>query len=227
MRRRVQFLTREEELALALRWRDSRDLLARDKLITSHMPLVEKMARTFARKSPGVEQDALVSEGVVGLMTAVDKFAPDLGFRLATYAQFWVKASIQDFLVRYASTVRGGLSSKDKREFFAGQRGMVVYSMNARLEEGGDEWGDSFIDEGALPDEMAEQAIDGERRSKALHGAVKRLKPRERSIIKGRFLSDEEVTLDTLGQRFGVSKERIRQIQNAELDKVREAMGAA
>lgn len=227
MRRPVQFLTRDEEMDLARRWRDHGDIRARDRIIVCHQPLADKFARKFARIYQTVDECDLASEGTIGIMKAVRDFDPSRGIRFATYAQYWIKAQITDFILRNASVVRNGMTAEAKREFFAGNPTAITYSMNVHLVENGDEWGDSLPDEGPLPDEVAQMAIDGDRRSAALHSAIKRLKPRERSIVQARFLSDEDVTLDDMGRLFGISKERIRQIQNVALGKVRAAMGAA
>ncbi len=259
---RAPFLEREEERALAVRWRDQRDQDALHRLTSAHMRLVIAMAGRF--RNYGLPAADLIQEGNVGLLEAASRFEPDRDVRFSTYATWWIRASMQDYILRNWSIVRGGTSSNQKALFFnlrrlraklsrQGQERMShdvygeiatalgvpvadVAAMDARLsgpdtslnaavgdaDESGAERMDFLKDTAPLPDEVVGDTIDSERRRKWLRSALRVLNERELRILKERRLRDSEsVTLETLGGRLGISKERVRQIENRALEKVR------
>ena len=258
------FLSREEEHALALRWRDTRDQRALDRLTSAHMRLVIAVAVRF--RHYGLSASDLIQEGHIGLLEAAARFEPDREVRFSTYATWWIRASMQDFVLRNWSIVRGGTSSGQKSLFFnlrrlrakllqeAGSAGTAditgriaetlgvsradVAAMEARLsgadmslnatvgesEGSASERQDFLVDEAPLPDEAVGESIDGERRLKWLRAAMGSLSDRELSILRERRLRDDAVTLEALGARMGISKERVRQIENRAIEKLRRVL---
>lgn len=258
------FLSREEEHALALRWRDARDQQALDRLTSAHMRLVIAVAVRF--RHYGLSASDLIQEGHIGLLEAAARFEPDREVRFSTYATWWIRASMQDFVLRNWSIVRGGTSSGQKSLFFnlrrlrakllqeAGSAGTAditgriaetlgvsradVAAMEARLsgadmslnapvgesEGSASERQDFLVDEAPLPDEAVGESIDGERRLKWLRAAMGSLSDRELSILRERRLRDDAVTLEALGARMGISKERVRQIENRAIEKLRRVL---
>ena len=258
------YLTRENEHALAVRWRDNRDQDALDQLTRAHMRLVIAIAARF--RNYGLPVPDLVQEGHVGLLEAAARFEPEREVRFSTYATWWIRASIQDFVLRNWSIVRGGTSSAQKALFFnlrrlrmriaqrmqqepdldlhaeiaaaVGVQKADVVTMEARLsgpdmslnapvsdeEAGGANRGDFFADTGPLPDELVGDAIDGERRFEWLQSALTVLSERELRILRDRRLSEEGETLEALGTKLGISKERVRQIENRALEKLKKAL---
>ena len=258
------YLEREEEHELALKWVEGRDQQALHKLASAHMRLVISVAAKFRRY--GLTMSDLVQEGHVGLLEAAARFDPHRGFRFSTYATWWIRASVQDFILRNWSIVRGGTSSSQKSLFFSLRRlraqiersgepansqelyrqlseaiGVSVsdvermdarlsgndMSLNATLAddgEGGSQRQDYLADDAPLPDEAVETMIDGERRKLWLADALNTLNARERKIIHSRRLSDDGATLEELGSELGISKERVRQIENRALEKLRETL---
>ncbi|HSI39087.1 MAG TPA: RNA polymerase factor sigma-32 [Xanthobacteraceae bacterium] len=268
---REPFLARDEEHDLARRWAEARDTEALHKLIRSHMRLVLALAQRF--RSYGLPMADLAQEGHVGLMEAATRFDPGRDVRFSTYATWWIRAAMQDYVLRNWSIVRGGTSSGQKALFFNLRRiraqlerdhsesnaagaaptgtqmrqsiataiGVRVedvarmemrlagpdFSLNAPLgsdEPGGAERQDQLVDEGPLPDEQVSSDIDGERRSKWLQSALRALNEREMRVIRARRLAEEGTTLEALGARLGVSKERVRQIENRAIEKLRRAL---
>ena len=261
------FLSREEEHGLAVKWRQSGDQHALDRLTRAHMRLVMAIAARF--RNYGLSPQDLVQEGHVGLLEAAARFDPDREVRFSTYATWWIRASIQDFVLRNWSIVRGGTSSAQKALFFnlrrlkariaeqaEGQPGLDiqaeiaarvgvsrgdVVAMEARLsgpdfslnapvsdeESGSADRGDFFADTAALPDEVVGEAIDGERRYEWLQSALTVLSERELRILRERRLSDDGETLEALGTKLGISKERVRQIENRALEKLKKALISA
>ncbi len=260
------YLEREEEHELAVRWAEAKDQQALHKLASAHMRLVISVAAKFRKY--GLSMGDLVQEGHVGLLEAAARFDPHRGVRFSTYATWWIRASIQDFILRNWSIVRGGTSSNQKSLFFNLRRLRArisrsgepanshelykelsaaigvsvadVATMDARLsgsdmslnltlsdEENGAERMDFLADNAPLPDENVESVIDGERRTAGLAKAITVLNPRERRIIASRRLSEEGATLEELGDELGISKERVRQIENRALEKLREALTQA
>lgn len=259
------FLEREEERALAARWREASDQEALHKLTTAHMRLVIALASRF--RHYGLPMADLIQEGHVGLLEAAARFEPEREVRFSTYATWWIRASMQDYVLRNWSIVRGGTSSAQKALFFnlrrlrakltrAGDDRMSeeVYaeiaeaigvsrrdvatmdarlsgndaSLNAPIADGDSgnqtEKMDFLVDDGPLQDETVGEAIDAERRVFWLRGALSCLNEREYDILKARRLDEQQVTLETLGGRLGISKERVRQIEGRALEKLRKAL---
>ena len=260
-------LDKEEEQMLALRWRDKSDASAAHKLVTSHLRLVAKLAMKY--RGYGLPLADLVSEGNIGLMKAVRKFDPDLGFRLSTYAMWWIKAAITEYILKSWSMVKLGTVASQKKLFFslrklksrlnildgseltpdqakriskaAGVSTDEVVNMNRRLasrdlslnapmssdEDGGIEFQDALIDERANPERMVAEREEFGHRSALLRDAVQTLPERERRIFTERQLQDDPVTLEELGQAYGISRERVRQLEVRALDKVQAAVKKA
>lgn len=258
------FLSREDEHQLAVLWRDTGDQQALDKLTTAHMRLVIAIAARF--RNYGLPAQDLVQEGHVGLLEAAARFDPEREVRFSTYATWWIRASIQDFVLRNWSIVRGGTSSAQKALFFnlrrlrmriaqragsepdldvhaeiaaaVGVQRADVVTMEARLsgpdmslnapvsdeDSSGASRGDFFADMAPLPDEVVGESIDGERRHEWLQSALTVLSERELRILRERRLSDDGETLEALGTKLGISKERVRQIENRALEKLKKAL---
>lgn len=258
------YLERSEEHDLALRWKDHGDQEAMHRITTAHMRLVISMAMKF--RYFGLSIGDLVQEGYVGLLEAALRFDPDRDVRFSTYASWWIRASIQDYILRNWSIVRGGTSSAQKALFFNLRRlrarlaqgpdtlsGAALYkevsealgvseadvammdsrlsgpdaSLNAPLVDDGGQSADRMdflISNDPLPDEVAGEAIDVERRSSWLKNALGVLNDRELRIIEERRLQDEGATLEALGQTLGISKERVRQIESRAMEKLKVAL---
>ena len=260
--RKFPLLAPEEEYMLAKRWKEHEDSDAAKKLITSHLRLVAKIAMGY--RGYGLPTSEIVAEGNVGLMQAVKRFDPERGFRLATYAMWWIRASIQEFILRSWSLVKIGTTSDQKKLFFnlrkaknkisaieegdmtpehvatlADQLGVSeseVVNMNRRLSgpdsslnaplrsDSESEWQDWLPDE-SLDQEtrMAESQEVAERRE-LLNAALLELPEREREIIRARRLQDDPETLEELSHRFGISRERVRQIEVRAFDRLQKSM---
>ncbi len=260
--RRFPMLTAEQETDLALRWRDHRDREAMTQLIGSHLRLVVTIARRHA--GYGLPVSDLISEGHLGLMHAVAKFDPDRGVRFSTYATWWIRAGIQEYVLRSWSLVKMGTTAAQKKLFFNLRRlknrleafeqgdlqpdtvesiareldvpAQVVREMNSRLSardqslnavvnpESQNEWQDMLIEE--APDQETLVIAQDElawRRALLEQGLIK-LNERERRILDQRRLKEKPLTLEALGQEYGISRERVRQIENRAFDKLRKAM---
>ena len=264
--RKFPMLTKDEEFMLAKRWREHEDPKAAHRLVTSPLRLVAKIAMGY--RGYGLPIGEVISEGNVGLMQAVKKFEPDKGFRLATYAMWWIRASIQEYILRSWSLVKMGTTASQKKLFFnlrkaksaisAFQEGDLhpdqveliatklgveeteVVSMNRRLSgpdaslnapmrvDGESEWQDWLEDTGAVSQET-QVAEDQERtqRMSLLEAAMTELTDRERHILTERRLKDEPTTLEDLASQYGVSRERVRQIEVRAFEKLQKAMLAA
>ncbi|MBF9198114.1 RNA polymerase sigma factor RpoH [Microvirga terrestris] len=261
--RRFPMLEPHEEYMLAKRWREHGDREAAHKLVTSHLRLVAKIAMGY--RGYGLPIGEVVSEGNVGLMQAVKRFEPDKGFRLATYAMWWIKAAIQEYILRSWSLVKMGTTANQKKLFFnlrkakgrisafeegdlhpdnvkriATQLGVTeqdVVDMNRRLGgdsslnaplrdegEGGGEWQDWLVDQGQTQEQVLVEEEEGQNRLKALRNALSVLNPRERRIFEARRLSDDPITLEELSTEFGVSRERVRQIEVRAFEKIQDAV---
>jgi RNA polymerase sigma-32 factor len=260
------FLTREEEQVLAIAWASHRDERAMHKLAHAHMRLVIALAARF--RNYGLPMPDLIQEGHVGLLEAAARFEPEREVRFSTYATWWIRASIQDHVLRNWSIVRGGTSSAQKALFFnlrrlraritqaagSGASLDAVYSeiavavgvskndvatmaarlsgsdtsLNAPLSEqdtgGASDRMDFLIDDKPRPDQVAEEQIDGDRRVRWLRQALSVLSDREIRIIRERRLQDDASTLESLGEKLGISKERVRQIENRALEKLKQAL---
>jgi RNA polymerase sigma-32 factor len=261
--RKFPVLAPEEEFMLAKRYQEHQDPEAATKLVTSHLRLVAKIAMGY--RGYGLPVQELIAEGNIGLMQGVKKFEPDRGFRLSTYAMWWIKASIQEFILRSWSLVKIGTTAAQKKLFFnlrrmknnleafedgdlkpadrakiatdLGVTEAEVTSMNRRMSQGGDtslnvslnadgegQWQDMLIDEAPLHDERIAEAQEGAVRHELLSQALSSLNPREAQILTERRLIDEPKTLEELSQAFGVSRERVRQIEVRAFEKLQKAM---
>jgi RNA polymerase sigma-32 factor len=263
--RKFPLLSPEEEYMFAKRLKEHGDPEAARRLVTSHLRLVAKIAMGY--RGYGLPVSEIVSEGNVGLMQAVKRFEPDKGFRLATYAMWWIRASIQEYVLRSWSMVKLGTTAAQKKLFFnlrkakshigaieegdltpahttklADQLGVSereVTDMNRRLSgpdsslnaplrsESESEWQDWLADD-TMDQEtsMAEREELGDRHD-LLTNAMDTLTERERNIIQARRLQDEPATLEELSQKFGVSRERVRQIEVRAFEKLQKTMSGA
>ncbi len=260
--RRFPMLEPKEEYMLAKSWREHGDRDAAHKLVTSHLRLVAKIAMGY--RGYGLPISEVVSEGNVGLMQAVKRFEPDKGFRLATYAMWWIKASIQEYILRSWSLVKMGTTANQKKLFFnlrkakskisalqegdlrpdqvdiiAKRLGVTTQdvidmnrrlggdaSLNAPIREDGDsgEWQDWLADDSESQETVMAAHEELDNRRKALSSALGVLNERERRIFEARRLADDPVTLEELAEEFGVSRERVRQIEVRAFEKVQKAV---
>jgi len=261
--KRFPMLEPQEEYMLAKSWREHGDREAAQKLVTSHLRLVAKIAMGY--RGYGLPIGEVISEGNVGLMQAVKRFEPDKGFRLATYAMWWIRASIQEYILRSWSLVKMGTTASQKKLFFnlrkaksrisaleegdlrpdqvsliANRLGVAeqdVVDMNRRLggdaslnaplrEAGEGEWQDWLVDDHIDQESALVDREESDTRLTALKGALSVLNPRERRIFEARRLADDPVTLEELSTEFGVSRERVRQIEVRAFEKVQAAVKA-
>jgi RNA polymerase sigma-32 factor len=263
--KKFPILAPEEEYMLAKRWREHNDTDAAAKLVNSHLRLVAKIAMGY--RGYGLPVSELISEGNIGLMQGVKKFEPDRGFRLATYAMWWIRASIQEFILRSWSLVKMGTTAAQKKLFFNLRRmknqidafeegdlkpadvakiakdlGVTedeVISMNRRMGHGGDtslnaplrssedgegQWQDFLVSDEPLQDEVLANDEERRVRHELLTEAMDSLNERERHILTERRLVDEPKTLEDLSQVYGVSRERIRQIEVRAFEKLQAAL---
>jgi RNA polymerase sigma-32 factor len=260
--RRFPMLEQQEEFILAKRWREHGDRVAAHKLVTSHLRLVAKIAMGY--RGYGLPIAEVISEGNVGLMQAVKRFEPEKGFRLATYAMWWIKAAIQEYILRSWSLVKMGTTANQKKLFFnlrkaksrisaldegdmrpdqvkliARRLGVTEQdvidmnrrlsgdaSLNAPIREDGDsgEWQDWLMDERESQEARLAASEELDNRRAALSDALEVLNDRERRIFEARRLADEPVTLEDLAVEFGVSRERVRQIEVRAFEKVQKAV---
>ncbi|MBN8829578.1 MAG: RNA polymerase sigma factor RpoH [Sphingomonadales bacterium] len=261
--RKFPVLKPEEEYMLAKRYQEHGDPEAAARLVTSHLRLVAKIAMGY--RGYGLPVAELISEGNIGLMQGVKKFEPERGFRLATYAMWWIRASIQEFILRSWSLVKIGTTAAQKKLFFnlrrmknnieafedgdlhpdavkkiatdLGVSEEDVVSMNRRMAMGGDtslnvsfnedgegQWQDWLADEGPLQDERIADAQESGVRHDMLVAAFNDLNDRERHILQERRLAEEPKTLEELSQVYGVSRERVRQIEVRAFEKLQRAM---
>ncbi len=261
--RKFPMLEKDEEFMLAKRWVEHEDTEAAHKLVTSHLRLVAKIAMGY--RGYGLPVAEVISEGNIGLMQAVKKFDPDKGFRLATYAMWWIRAAIQEYILRSWSLVKMGTTAAQKKLFFnlrrmksqmralddgdlrpdqveeiATKLGVTdddVISMNRRLSgpdaslnaplrsEGESEWQDWLADDDAesAEEELAE-SDEFDTRMELLQEAMADLNEREQHIIQERKLTEDPKTLEDLAQVYGVSRERIRQIEVRAFEKLQTEM---
>jgi RNA polymerase sigma-32 factor len=260
--RRFPMLERQEEYVLAKRWREHGDRDAAHKLVTSHLRLVTKIAREYRGYDLPISE--VISEGNIGLLQAVERFEPEKGFRLATYATWWIKAAIQEYILRSWSLVKMGTTANQKKLFFnlrkakskisnlddgdmrldqvkiiAKRIGVtetdVIYmnrrlggdaSLNAAIREDGDfgEWQDWLVDESPDQETTLAASEEFDNRRKMLSDALTVLNARERRIFAARRLAEEQITLAGLADEFGVSRERVRQIEVSAFEKVQKAV---
>jgi RNA polymerase sigma-32 factor len=260
--RQFPMLEQSEEFMLAKRWQEHQDTEAAHRLVTSHLRLVAKIAMGY--RGYGLPMSEVISEGNVGLMQAVKRFDPDKGFRLATYAMWWIRAAIQEYILHSWSLVKIGTTAAQKKLFFNLRRvkGQLkaleegdlhpetvkeiatrldvpesdVVDMNRRLAapdhslnapvrmDGEGEWQEWLVDEGDSQETMLAESQEFGRRQKLLDRALTLLNPRERRILSERRLKDEPTTLEDLSKEFGISRERVRQIEVRAFDKVQRAI---
>ena len=262
--RRFPMLEPDEEFMLAKRWREHDDTEAAGRLVTSHLRLVAKIAMGY--RGYGLPVGDLIAEGNVGIMQAVKRFDPDRGFRLATYAMWWIRAAIQEYILRSWSLVKIGTTAAQKKLFFNLRRlkGQIqaieegdltpdhveqistklgvseteVVSMNRRMaggdqslnaplrEDGDGEWIDWLVEDSPDQGVVYEEAEEMGRRRALLHDAMEGLNERERHILNERRLSEEPSTLEQLSVVYGISRERVRQLEVRAFDKLKKAMHA-
>jgi RNA polymerase sigma-32 factor len=263
--RRFPMLQPDEEYMLAKRWQQHQDADAAQKLVTSHLRLVARIAMGY--RGYGLPIGEVISEGNVGLMQAVKRFEPDKGFRLATYAMWWIRASIQEYILRSWSLVKMGTTAAQKKLFFNLRRvkGQIqaleegdlkpehvkqiatklgvpeedVISMNRRLSgdaslnapvradsESG-EWQDWLVDDAPDQEERFAESEELNLRRGYLARAMTSLSDREKRIFEARRLQEEPATLEDLSTEFGVSRERIRQIEVRAFEKIQKAVQKA
>jgi RNA polymerase sigma-32 factor len=259
---RFPMLDPQEEYMLAKRWREGGDRDSADRLIISHLRLVAKFARGY--RGYGLPLADLISEGHVGLLQAVERFEPERGFRFSTYAVWWIKAAIQEYILRSWSLVRMGTTASHRKLFFnlrkvksrisalddgdmrpdqvkliakrLGVTERAVIDMNRRLggdaslndpiREGRDsaEWQDWLVGDSPDQEETLAASEEFDNRRNALSIALGALKPRARRIFEGRRLAEDPMTLAELANEFGVSRERVRQIEVRAFEKVQKIM---
>ena len=263
--RKYPMLAPDEEFMLAKRWQEHGDQEAAERLITSHLRLVAKIAMGY--RGYGLPLGEVISEGNVGLMQAVKKFDPDKGFRLSTYAMWWIRAAVQEYIMRSWSLVKMGTTAAQKKLFFNLRRAKSqmqalddgdlrpdqvekiatrfgvtekdVVSMNQRLggdtslnaqvrsDAEGQEWQDWLEDDQPSQEEALGESQELAQRQNYLERALGGLNERERRIFQARRLSEDPITLDELSQEFGVSRERIRQLEVRAFEKVQKAVRSA
>ncbi|MCB1968941.1 MAG: RNA polymerase factor sigma-32 [Geminicoccaceae bacterium] len=255
-------LSHERERQLAMAWRDERDSQALDELIRSYLRLVVSQASRF--RHYGLTMSDLMQEGVIGLMQAAERFEPERGFRFSTYAGWWVRSSMQEFILRNWSIVRLGSTAAQKSLFFNLRRlrarvgnpvdgpmddrtrRQIAEILSVKVEDvenmerrlgvgdqslhtllGGDRGGDyesRLVDERPDPSQVIQQEMDGRKWRVLLRQSIAGLNEREQTIIRERRLSEQGCTLEELGMRLGISKERVRQIEQGALNKIRGEM---
>ncbi|MET3665205.1 RNA polymerase sigma-32 factor [Caulobacter sp. 1776] len=264
--RKFPMLPKDEEFMLAQRWKEHQDSEAAHKMVTSHLRLVAKIAMGY--RGYGLPIGEVISEGNVGLMQAVKKFEPDKGFRLATYAMWWIRASIQEYILRSWSLVKMGTTAAQKKLFFnlrkaksqiaafqdgdlrpeqvsaiATKLGVLdseVISMNRRLSgpdaslnaplrsDSESEWQDWLADDDQVSQEtMVAENEEKSLRMSLLEEAMVELTDRERHILTERRLKDDPTTLEELAAQYGVSRERVRQIEVRAFEKLQKTMREA
>jgi RNA polymerase sigma-32 factor len=255
-------LTADEEYMLAHRYQDHDDTEAAHKLVTSHLRLVAKIA--FGYRGYGLPMPDLVAEGNTGLMRAVQKFDPERGFRLSTYAMWWIRAAVTEYILQSWSMVKLGTMAAQKKLFFSlrkakrqlniydngelspeeadqvaeklGVTGREALEMNRRLaardfslntpmpKDEGMEYLDTLSSDAPSPEALVADAEERVLHNGMLKNALGELPEREQEIIKARFLSDDPITLEKLGERFGVSRERVRQLEARAFKKIQESV---
>jgi RNA polymerase sigma-32 factor len=263
--RRPPLLQPEQETLLAKRWREHGDGNAAHQLVTSHLRLVARIAMGY--RGYGLPIAELISQGNIGLMRAMKRYDPEKGFRFSSYAIWWIKAAIQEYILRSWSLVRIGTTANQKKLFFnlrkaksrisaleegdlnpdqvkqiAGRLGVTEQevvamnrrlsgdvSLNAQIRQDADagEWQDWLVDEGSDQESRFAESEESDYRRKALGEALTFLSNRERRIFEGRHLADEPLTLQELAAEFGVSRERVRQIEARAFQKVQKAVQIA
>jgi RNA polymerase sigma-32 factor len=259
---RFPMLAPQEEYVLAKRWREDGDRDAANRLVTSHLRLVAKFARGY--RGYGLPLADLISEGHIGLLQALERFEPERGFRFSTYAVWWIKAAIQEYILRSWSLVKMGTTASHRKLFFNLRKAKsrisaldegdmrpdqvkliakrldvterAVIDMNRRLvgdaslndpirdRRDSAEWQDLLVGESPDQERMLAASEEFDNRRSALSVVLRALNPRERRIFEGRRLAEEPITLAELADEFGVSRERVRQIEARAFEKVQTAV---
>lgn len=214
------FLTRDEESGLLARWQEEGDRAAMDRLVVSHLPLVRKAAARFKDKA---RMDDYMQSGSIGLIKAADKFDRSRGLRFATYAQWWVRQEITDAVLDARQLVKQSRSGDGKRAFWKDGPAPVV-SLSARIGPGDVTLADAIPSDDPSPEDIVLGEMERGRLVASMHAALETLKPRSQEVIRRRFLADPPETLDTISQSYGVSRERIRQIEEVALEAMRKVM---
>lgn len=260
--RRAKVLEKQEEYTLIQKWRDDKDQKSLQKILNSYLRLAVSYARKYSNY--GLPLDDLIHEGVLGIMHALDKFDISKNFRLSTYASWWIRASIQDYILKNWSVVRTGSTASQKQLFFnlkkiklqiletskeyMGQKELddvsrmlnvktiEIQNMESRLSGGdvflnqpiGDEDGNDLMskleDNSLNPEEITEKIHDDKSKSNWLNNAITMLSDREKIIISARRLKDKSLTLEELGKKLKISKERVRQIETKALSKLKKSI---
>ncbi|MBU0726636.1 MAG: RNA polymerase sigma factor RpoH [Alphaproteobacteria bacterium] len=260
--RKFPMLTVEDEYMFARSWQEHQDVDSAHKLVTSHLRLVAKIAMGY--RGYGLPVSELISEGNLGLMHAVKRFDPERGFRLATYAMWWIRAAIQEYILHSWSLVKMGTTAAQKKLFFnlrklKGKLNAIdegdlspenvtkiatdlevpeqdVINMNRRLSapdhslnaplrvDGEGEWQDWLVDDSETQETLLAEHQELSSRRKLLNQSMKTLNDRERHILMQRRLSEEPMTLEDLSQEYGISRERVRQIEVRAFEKLQKAM---
>jgi RNA polymerase sigma-32 factor len=259
--KKFPMLDAEEEYMLAKKKKEKGSLKSAEKLVTSHLRLVAKIAMGY--KGYGLPVNEMISEGNIGLMQAVKKFEPEKGFRLATYAMWWIKAAIQEYILRSWSLVKIGTTTAQKKLFFnlkkiknqiaprsegdlrneqvskianklnVSEKEVVSmnrrlagkeHSLNAPLGEDGDQWQDWLVDKEMDQELKFAQQEEMNERKDLLKDSIKILNDREKEILYARRLTDYPLTLENLSQKYNISRERIRQIENKAFEKLQKHM---
>ncbi len=263
--RKFPLLDPQEEYMLAKRWREHEDIDAAHRLVTSHLRLVAKIAMGY--RGYGLPINEVIAEGNIGLMQAVKRFEPERGFRLATYAMWWIRAAIQEYILRSWSLVKLGTTAAQKKLFFNLRRvkGQIealeegdlrpeqvkdiakrlsvpeeeVINMNRRLAspdsslntplgtESESEWQDWLADNSIDQETRLAESEELDERRTLLSTALEELTPRERDILEARRLREDPMTLEDLSVKYGISRERVRQIEVRAFEKLQEKMKAA
>jgi RNA polymerase sigma-32 factor len=263
--RKFPLLDPQEEYMLAKRWREHEDTEAAHKLVTSHLRLVAKIAMGY--RGYGLPINEVIAEGNIGLMQAVKRFEPERGFRLATYAMWWIRAAIQEYILRSWSLVKLGTTAAQKKLFFNLRRvkGQIealeegdmrpeqvkdiatrlsvpeeeVINMNRRLAspdsslnaplgaESESEWQDWLADDSIDQETRLAESEELDERRTLLSTALEELTPRERDILEARRLRDDPMTLEDLSIKYGISRERVRQIEVRAFEKLQDKRKAA
>ncbi len=260
--RKIPMLTEDEELSLANRWIKTKDHESAHRLVNSHLRLVVKIAMGY--RGYGLPIGDLISEGNVGMMKAIERFEPERGFRFSTYAMWWIRAAIQEYVLHSWSLVKMGTTAAQKKLFFnlrkvkiqmkAMEEGDLnpenvtaiaerlnvsekdVISMNRRMakpdnslnaplrHDGDGEWMDWLVEESDNQEETLAETEELDTRRQLLSSAMMNLKERERHILHERRLKDQPATLEVLSQEFGISRERVRQIEVRAFEKLQKSM---
>ncbi|WP_343560184.1 RNA polymerase sigma factor RpoH [Kiloniella sp. b19] len=260
--RKFPMLSQDQEYQLAKSWREDGDVDSAHTLVTSHLRLVAKIAMGY--RGYGLPVAELISEGNVGMMQAVKRFDPEKGFRLATYAMWWIRASIQEYILHSWSMVKIGTTAAQKKLFFnlrklKGQMSAIddgdlspeqvtkiadtldvpendVIQMNRRLaapdnslnaplrQDGDGEWQDWLVDESESQEQVLAENEELTKRRALLQNAMKSLNEREQHILSERRLKEDPTTLEDLSQEYGISRERVRQIEVRAFEKLQKAI---